>query len=105
MRSFEFKNKNLEVNINGTIYTIYITDNLGDTMQDFSKKMSAMSDDIKKKKKNNIDAIKMLKGIIDNLLGENAFDNIFKDREETKIMDCTDLFMFLVDEIKEFNAK
>jgi len=104
MASFEFKNRNMKVEIAGRQYTVHVTEDLGDTLKEFAEEMRGMADELSLKEKTKTDAIEMLRGAIDTILGENSFDRIFRNRKIT-VMDCADLFMYLVDEINEFQAK
>lgn len=94
---FEFQSDVFEVDIAGKIYKI---DTASDEMQAKIQSVIEMAD----KKTNIDDVMRACVACVDAVLGEDATEEIFKDRK-VSFMDLIDLMCFLQQQIAEFKAK
>ena len=98
MREFTFRDKNIVVNIAGKTYSFAVQPTLKDKMDEVQQSLAELAkreDDGEA----NLEVIKICADVLDFILGEGAFEEICKDRD-LDLVDYTDLFLFLVNEIK-----
>ena len=108
MKKFEFKNNILELDIAGEIFKIdaaATSTKLKHVAKKFDEVAKAFAD------KDNLDdntvkiACETTCHCVDEILGEGAMNRILKSKDKVTFYDCMDVYMFVVEEIRHFNAQ
>jgi len=82
------------------LFTVNCVAELAESMQTHQAALVTLAKEIKSGVKNSFDAITLCKEILDDILGELAFDRIFAGKEPS-LTDCSDVLRFLIGEITE----
>jgi len=101
MSTFEFKDYHLALTIAGKPFTVNCVAELVETMQVHQDALVELAAHINEGIKNSFDAVTLCKEILDDILGEHAFADIFTDKEPT-LTDCSDVLKFVIEEITKF---
>lgn len=101
MKSFKFRKRILELEIEGQVYQVACNSSIGKLAETFEKDFTAMSHAIETGEKTESDCIALFETAINSLLGENAFQSIFETLEPT-VDDCAELLLFVTLSATEF---
>lgn len=104
MAKFEFRSRDLELDVAGNVFTIEVGPTLGDKMKAHSDSAYELADEIKNGTKRDSDATEYCLGVIDELFGTGASDKIFAERDAS-LGDCLDILYFVTDEVSKHNAR
>jgi len=100
MSTFEFRNYTLDLNIAGNPFTVNCVAELVKTVQAHQEALATLAAQISDGAKTSADAIALCKEILGDILGADAFDRIFVDREP-RPTDVSDVLRFVIGEITE----
>lgn len=97
---FKFKDKNLELEIDGKNFNVMCDDKLALKLAAMKDKFAEYTDVENVKKKAPKEIIKACSDITNDILGTGAFARIFALREQS-IHDCIDVVVFIMNSIGE----
>mgnify|MGYP000032092673 CR=1 FL=1 len=100
MPVFEFKDYNLDLTIAGNEFTVNCVAELADKVREHRDTLANLANELRAGKKTSADAIDLCREIIDDILGDSAFDSIFKGRTPT-VTDCSDVLLFTIGAITD----
>jgi len=100
VKTFEFRNYTLDLNIAGNPFTVNCVAELIEAVQAHQGALAQLATQISDGTKTSADAITLCKEILADILGESAFDRIFADREPT-LTDVSDVLRFVIGQITE----
>lgn len=98
---FQFQQSKIEMEIAGGVYTVTPSPDIPKKAAKFQAKAEKMIPQIEKKLISDTEYIKLCKDIIDDFCGKGSFNSIFKDRIPN-IRDCTNLTVFIINEITAY---
>ena len=108
MGRFEFRSRELELDIAGVKFALEVDDYLIELIADKGRDMQDLAQSMDEELKGGKSAgdiiskaISGIKAIIDEILGEGASRDIFDGRAED-FYDCTDVFKYIADEVNGF---
>ncbi|MCL2588373.1 MAG: hypothetical protein FWD84_03085 [Oscillospiraceae bacterium] len=101
MSTFTFKNYTLDLTIAGALFQVNCVAELADKVAAHQMNLTGLAAQISEGTKTGGDAVELCKEITDDILGDDAFDSIFTEKEPT-LTDCADVLQFVIGEITEF---
>ena len=101
MSKFEFRDRNLELEIVGVKFNLEVNAALGDRMTEHGKALSELADDIEQGVMAKDTASDLCAKLIDDILGEGTVKKIFTSRN-VNFDDCVDILQFIIDEVTGF---
>ena len=104
MKTFEFKDYTLDLSVAEQEFQVHCDLDLAEKIQPHHKALVKLGEQILAEEKTSADAIVLCEEILDDILGDGAFDRIFVDREPT-LTDVSDVLRFVIGEITEFMQK
>lgn len=102
MKQFQFREKEISLDIAGVIVKVPATTDYAKQMEVWGKRMGECAEKMDEEGID-IDALtEQLEDILEEMLGPEAVDRIFADREED-LYDCIDLIVFVTDAVTQYH--
>ena len=100
MKTFEFKDRNLDLTIAGQHFRVNCVSEIADKIRDHQPTLATLGEGIRAGTKTNDDAVEICQEITDEILGSGAFETIFQGRTPT-VTDCSDVLNFTIGALTE----
>ncbi len=102
-RTFEFVDYSTEVEINGITFKLDCSSDTGMKIDRLADGLREIGEGIRAKEKTAEDAVEYGKSIINEVLGKDAVEKIWKDRS-CRLSDVADICVFLAETVSKFQA-
>ena len=102
MKQFQFREKEISLDIAGVIVKVPATTDYAKQLEGWGKRMGDYAEEMQAEGID-VDAMtEQLEDILVEMLGSEAVDHIFADREED-LYDCIDLITFITEEVTRYH--